>query len=126
MISNFSKSPDSSARNGSLNSSGASVSGNPRESVERNSLILVMNKKLKKLFENLIFNFISKGEKFRTIKLDNLGSLSTRVGHKVSDSGYVSHSTEETLPFDSAFSEQPVNAFLKPNEFKGKNSIPNP
>lgn len=67
--------------------------------------------------------FLSKGDKFRTLKLDNLSSLSTRVGHKVSDSGYVSHATEETLPLDPAFSEQPVHAFLKPSEFKGENFI---
>ena len=47
--------------------------------------------------------------------------ISTRVGTAISDSGYISHATEDPVhSSEASLSEQTINAMLRPQGFRGK------
>jgi hypothetical protein len=54
------------------------------------------------------------------MKLDHHHHISTRVGTAISDSGYISHATEDQLHSEASLSEQTINAMLRPQGFRGE------
>ncbi len=56
----------------------------------------------------------------KNMKIDHHHHISTRVGTAISDSGYISHATEDQLHSEASLSEQTINAMLRPQGFRGE------